>query len=106
MQLYFDFDKSVSFRHPGALVNLLALADQISATRMRITGVRGAHRLSDGSLLQESATIAQRRAEELAGLLAGAGLALETTVDWQDGADAADGVDDWQSRRVTVELLP
>jgi hypothetical protein len=96
----------VSFRHPGALVNILDLAAKVGATRMKISGVRGAHLLSDGSLLQESATIGQRRAEEIAGLLQGAGLAIAAEVTWHDGAPDADGVDDWQSRRVTVELLP
>jgi hypothetical protein len=106
VELYFDFDRAVSFRHPGMLVNLLTTAAQIGATQMRVTGVRGAHRLSDGTLLRESATIGQRRAEEVAHLLAGAGLKVDTTVSWIDGENAADGVDDWQSRRVTVELLP
>jgi hypothetical protein len=106
VQLYFDFDKSVSFRHPGALVNLLALAEQVKATSMKITGVRGAHLLTDGTLLQESAPMGQRRAEELAGLLQGAGLDIDTTVTWRDGEADADGVDDWQSRSVTIELIP
>lgn len=102
--LYFDFDKGVSFRHPGALVNLLDLAAKVQATKLQVTGVRGAHRLSDGSLLQESASIGQRRAEEVAKLLQGAGLQLETQIDWIDGTSEADGIDDWQSRRVTVVL--
>ncbi len=106
LPLYFDFDKSVSFRHPGALVNILDVAAKVGATRMKIAGVRGAHLLSDGTLLQEAPTIGQRRAEEIAGLLQGAGLAIEAEVTWLDGTADADGVDDWQSRRVTVELLP
>lgn len=106
LNLYFDFDKSVSFRHPAALVNLIDVARTIGATRMTIQGVRGAHLLSDGTLLREAETIGQRRAEELAGLLQGAGLAIDTTVSWRDGEAEADGADDWQSRRVTIELTP
>jgi hypothetical protein len=106
IQVYFDFDRGVSFRHPAVLVSILDAARQIGAKRMHITGVRGAHRLSDGTLLQESAAIGQRRAEEVARLLAGAGLAVPAVVDWTDGASAADGIDDWQSRRVTVVLSP
>lgn len=105
LQLYFDFDRSVSFRHPGALVNIIDVAAKVGATRVKISGVRGAHRLTDGTLLQESAMIGQRRAEEIAGLLSGAGLQIPTDVTWIDGIEDADGVDDWQSRRVTVELL-
>lgn len=105
-QLYFDFDKSVSFRHPAPLVSILEIAEKLHATRINVTGVRGAHKLSNGSLLQESVGIGQRRAEEVAGLLQGAGLKLPATTTWIDGARDADGIDDWQSRRVTVELLP
>jgi outer membrane protein OmpA-like peptidoglycan-associated protein len=106
IQLYFDFDKSVSFRHPAALVAIVDQATQLQATRMQVTGIRGAHRLSDGSLLQETATIGQRRAEEVARLLQGAGVTATTTVHWIDGVLDADGIDDWQSRGVVVELLP
>lgn len=106
LQLYFDFDKSVSFRHPGALVNVIDVAGKVGAKRMTVTGIRGAHRLSDGTLLQESAATGQRRAEEIAGLLQGAGLDIPATIEWRDGAAEADGVDDWQTRRVTIELLP
>jgi hypothetical protein len=106
INIYFDFDHGVSFRHPSALSSVLNTAKQIGATRMNIIGVRGAHRLSDGTLLQEAPNTGQRRAEEIAGLLAGAGLTVPTTVTWISGESDADGVDDWQSRRVTVELLP
>jgi hypothetical protein len=73
---------------------------------MQITGVRGAHRLSDGTVLREAATIGQRRAREVAGLLAGAGLDLPASIEWADATAEADGIDDWQSRRVTVVLAP
>jgi outer membrane protein OmpA-like peptidoglycan-associated protein len=106
VELHFDFDKAVSFRHPAALVGILELAGQIGAKRMQITGVRGAHRLSNGILLQENADIGQRRAEEVAGLLQGAGLALDTSITWSEGTAEADGNADWQSRRVTILLEP
>lgn len=105
IDIHFDFDKGVSFRHPGELSNILRIGAQVGATRMRVTGLRGAHRLSDGTLLQESAAIGQRRAEEIAGLLQGAGLKVPTDTAWSDGSAEADGVEDWRSRRVTVELL-
>jgi len=106
IHVYFDFDKGVSFRHPGALVSILEEARRSGAKRLRITGVRGAHRLSNGTLLQESPDTGRRRAEEVAHLLTGAGLALPTETNWISAEKDADGVDDWQSRRVTVELLP
>jgi hypothetical protein len=106
IDVYYDFDKGVSFRHPGSLSSILSAARRGNAKRVRITGVRGAHRLSNGMLLQEAAETGRRRAEELARLLNGAGLALPAEVIWTSGEKDADGVDDWQSRRVTVELLP
>ena len=106
VDVFFDFDRGVSFRHPADLSQIMRLARQIGATRVKVTGVRGAHRLSDGTLLFESPATGRRRAEEVAGLLEGAGLELPTVVEWTDGEQEADGIDDWQSRRVTVELTP
>ncbi len=71
-----------------------------------ITGVRGAHKLSNGTLLQEASTPASVAPKKSRRLLTGAGLALPTEVNWTSGEKDADGIDDWQSRRVTVELLP
>ena len=77
-----------------------------AATRGRVTAMRGPHRLSDGSLLEEADSTGQRRAEEVARLLAGAGLEVPLSVDWNGGKRESDGVDDWRSRRVTVILEP
>lgn len=106
VDMYFDFDKGVSFRHPGELSSILNLANRLPARKVTITGVRGAHRLSDGTLLRESANVGQRRAEEIAGLLQGAGLSVATEIDWIDAEDEADGIEDWRTRRVTVALTP
>ncbi|HEY8521284.1 MAG TPA: hypothetical protein VIN61_14485 [Gammaproteobacteria bacterium] len=106
LDIYFDFDKGVSFRHPGELMSILRIARELPARRVRITGVRGAHRLSDGTLLRESDGVARRRAEEVASLLRGAGLEADAEIDWIDGEAEADGIDDWRSRRVTVVLTP
>jgi hypothetical protein len=107
INLYFDFDKGVSFRHPRFLGEILRTAEQVGANTMIVTGLRGAHLLSDGTLLQEAANTGQRRAEEISNLLLAAGLKIEETeVNWTDAVAEADGVADWQSRRVTVRLIP
>lgn len=106
VEMFFDFDKGVSFRHPGDLNRILNLAERLDARSVRVTGVRGAHLLTDGSLLRESAGVGRRRAEEIAGLLRGAGLQVAPDIEWIDGEDEADGVEDWQTRRVTVVLTP
>ena len=104
--IHFDFDKGISFRHPRFLGQILDTAEKLNPSRMRVTGVRGAHRLSNGTLLQEAENTGRRRAEEVAGLLRDAGLVVPVEVSWTDAVDEADGVDDWQSRRVTVVLEP
>ncbi len=106
IDIHFDFDRGVSFRHPGDLVAVVERARQTGAKRLKVTGARGAHRLSNGTLLQESPAVAQRRAEEVARLLQGAGLDLPTEVAWVDLQGEADGIEDWRSRRVTVEMTP
>jgi hypothetical protein len=106
IDIYFDFDRGVSFRHPGDLSAAIDRARKTGAKRVKVTGTRGAHKLSNGMLLQESANVSRRRAEEVAGLLAGAGLELPIEVAWIDTLAEADGVDDWRSRRVTVETSP
>jgi hypothetical protein len=106
IDVHFDFDRGVSFRHPADLVAVLQAARQTGAKRLTVTGWRGAHRLSDGTLLRESAATGRRRAEEVAGLLKGAGLDLPTEIATADGVAEADGIEDWRSRRVTVEMTP
>ena len=106
MHIYFDFDKGVSFRHPGDLSGILRMAERLPASSARVIGVRGAHRLSDGTLLRESENAGRRRADEIAGLLRGAGLEIPVEVEWIDAENEADGVEDWQTRRVTVVLMP
>ena len=106
IDIYFDFDKGVSFRHPGILIEILNVAAEIKASHARITGVRGAHLLSDGTLLLEAEDIGKRRAQEVTRLLGGAGMLVEIEVAWKDGIEKADGISDWMSRRVTVQLIP
>ncbi len=104
--IYFDFDKGISFRHPRFLQQIFTTAEKLNPSRMTVTGVRGAHLLSNGTLLEESENTGRRRAEEIAGLLRDAGLEVNTEIQWIDAQGEADGVNDWQSRRVTVTLTP
>ncbi len=104
--LYFDIDKGVSFRHPGILIGILDVAGKIKPSVMQVTGYRGANLLSDGTLLRESEKVGERRANEVAGLLQEAGITIDTVVSWADGLEDADGIDDWQSRRVDIVLIP
>jgi len=105
--LQYDFDNGVMGRHSGVLGQILNQARAIKATRVRITGYRGATRLSDGRVMTERPDIGARRAREVAGLLAEAGLtSVAVEVSSHDEPEAADGVDDWRSRRTTVHVEP
>lgn len=54
---------------------------------------------------RRASDVGRRRAEEVVGLLRGAGLAVAAELDWIDGLEEADGIDDWETRHVTVVLM-
>jgi hypothetical protein len=105
--LRYDFDGLVVFRHAGDLTAIFDAAKVHGARRVTITGHRGSVLLSDGTTLTEQASLARRRAEQVAALLRGAGLTdVEYRVEWDDEPGTADGLNDASLRRVTVELGP
>jgi hypothetical protein len=103
----YPFDGLVGFSHAGVLTAILQFARTVNAGEIEIVGHRGAVRLSNGETLVEAATIGKDRAEQVAMLLQGAGLAGPTyKVSWREEAAAATGVDDHLSRRVVVTVRP
>ena len=103
----YDFNGMVNFKTPFQLAPVLELAKAMPASRIEITGHRGAALLSDGTVLQERPDLAQRRAEQIAELLRGAGLTAPAyTVRWTDTSPAPDGVEDYRQRRVDITVLP
>jgi hypothetical protein len=105
--LRYDFDGLVVFRHAGALAEILDAAHARKARTVSIIGQRGSVLLSNGTTLTEQASIARRRAEQIANLLRGAGLTdVDYSIEWQDEPGTPDGLDDAALRRVTVELTP
>jgi hypothetical protein len=105
-ELRYDFDGLVVFRHAGELTTLLDAVHESGARRVEISARRGAVLLSDGTLLTERADIAQRRAEQVAELLRGAGLTdVEYRVRWSDVAANASGVDDAALRSAEIVLV-
>ncbi|HYP79778.1 MAG TPA: hypothetical protein VEQ17_05790 [Steroidobacteraceae bacterium] len=103
----YDFNGMVNFKTPFQLAPVLELAKAMPASRIEITGHRGVALLSDGTVLQEKADLAQRRAEQIAELLRGAGLTAPAyTVRWTDTSPPPDGVEDYRQRRVDITVLP
>ena len=105
--LNYDFNGLVNFKHPFQLAPALETARAMGARRVEIVGHRGAALLSDGTVVQERSGLAQQRAEQVAELLRGAGLAAPTyTVRWIEATGTPNGVDDYLGRRVEITLLP
>lgn len=102
-ELRYEFDSLVMFRHAQPLQQIFEHARQSGAKKVRITGYRAATLLSNGQLMQEDEQIGRRRAEQVADLLRGAGLAeLQYDVKWQDEVKRAKGVEDAALRRVQI----
>jgi len=103
----YDFNGMVNFKTPFQLAPVLELAKAMSASRIEITGHRSAALLSDGTVLQERPDLAQRRAEQIAELLRGAGLTVPAyEVRWVQEAPPPDGVGDYRHRQVEIVVLP
>jgi hypothetical protein len=105
--IYYDFDVTVTGRHAGVLSQIVDYAEKVEAKRVIVTSLRGATLLSDGTPLTEQAGIAEARAEEITQLLKRAGL-VKTVIQIAPRRDpeAADGIEDWQTRRTTVRVEP
>lgn len=102
-ELRYEFDSLVMFRHAQPLQQILEHAKQSGASKVKITGYRAATLLSNGQLMQEDKEMGRRRAEQVADLLRGAGLAdVKYDVKWQDETKRARGVEDAALRRVQV----
>ena len=103
----YAFDGLVAFNHSALMSEVLTFARAINARSVEIVGYRGAVRLSNGQTMVEEASIARRRAEQVAGLLRGANLTTpEYTIRWQDRPSRADGVDDHLMRRAVITVAP
>ncbi len=103
----YTFDGLIAFNHSGLLSQVLTFARSANAKSIEIVGYRGAVRLSNGQTKVEDAAIAQRRAEQVAGLLRGANLTTpDYQVRWQDVSAEANGVDDYLLRRVVITVRP
>ena len=105
--LQYDFNQPVMGRHASVLTQITDYVRDISATRIRIVGYRGATLLSNGRVLTEAPGIADARAKEVADLLKEAGLTnVAIEVSARSEPEPAKGVEDWRSRRTTVRVEP
>jgi hypothetical protein len=88
-----------------ALVVLVQEAARKNAGRIRVRGYRGASKLESGEVMEEPEGIAKKRAEKIAGIIAGLGYPAERIqTRWSETPARPDGKADWKRRRVTVEV--
>jgi hypothetical protein len=106
--LYFDFDNDfLSVHTVGALTNATKYFKQSNASRIEVTGSRGATLLSSGEVLTEKAGLGQIRARKVADMLIGLGVpAGAIVVNASEAAVKPDGVNDPWNRRVVITVKP
>ena len=101
--IHYDFNGTVGFSTPRFLQPVLKYAREVNASKIEITGLRGATQLDDGSLLIEHDYIAEKRANQIADLLKGVGV---TRPRYVINANKNYEIGDWKVRRVTVVVSP
>jgi len=90
----------------GKVVNEAAsYAKQAGATNVKVVGYRATSLLSNGQRLTEKAGLAEKRAQNVATLLRGLGVAT-VTVDSKSEAEPGDGRTDPSRRRVSIVVTP
>jgi outer membrane protein OmpA-like peptidoglycan-associated protein len=90
----------------NAIVNdAAAYAKRIGASNVKVSGYRATTVLSNGERLVEKAGLAEKRAQNIATLLRGLGIA-GVLVEWKSEPEPGDGQTDPSRRRVTILVTP
>ena len=80
-------------------------AKQIGASSVKVSGYRATTVLSNGDRLIEKDGLAEKRAQNIATLLRGLGIA-QITVEWKNEPEPGDGQTDPSRRRVNILVTP
>lgn len=104
----FDFDSDYLTLHTTRIVGESArVAKAVNASRIEVMGYRATTWLSNGQKFIEAASIAERRAKKIGGILVGLGLLpAAVSVKWKSEPEPCDGVTDPEKRRVTIKIVP
>jgi outer membrane protein OmpA-like peptidoglycan-associated protein len=98
-------DDYVEFGSIAIVRRAAAYAIKIGASAVKVSGYRATTLLSNGERLVEKAGLAENRAQAIAKLLEGLGVA-RVSADWTTDAEPGDGKTDPSRRRVTVTVIP
>jgi len=104
--IQYDFDSDFLFaRNTRQLADIAEHARISMAPKVEVTGYLGSTLLSNGQVLIEKTDVARLRAERVAQVLKGLGTPA-SQVRWISESVPANGETDFQSRRVTVRVVP
>ena len=103
--LYEFNDDYVEFASIETVRKAAAYATKIKASAVNVMGYRATTLLSNGERLVEKPGLAEKRAQAVATLLRGSGVA-EVSTDWKKDAEPGDGKTDPSRRRVTITVIP
>jgi outer membrane protein OmpA-like peptidoglycan-associated protein len=103
--LYSFNDDYVEFGANRVVTEAASYAKLAGAASVKVTGYRAISLLSNGQKLIEKAGLAEKRAQDVATLLRGLGVAA-VTVDWKNEAEPGDGRTDPSRRRVSIVVTP
>ena len=104
--ILYAFDDDYLQFGPSFLVTEAAeYARRIHAPAVKVTGSRGTTLLSNGQKLVEKTGLAEKRAQNIATILRGSGVA-GVSADWKQEPEPADGQTDASRRRVVIVVMP
>ncbi len=103
--LYAFDDDYLEFGANRVVSDAAAYVRRIGASGVKVTGYRGTSLLSNGNRMVEKPGLAELRAQNVATVLRGLGVA-NVTVEWKSEAQPADGTNDPARRRVSITVTP
>jgi len=103
--LYAFNDDYLQYAGGRVVTRAAEYAKRIGASSVKVSGYRATTLLSNGERMVEKPGLAEKRAQYIATLLRGFGLA-HVSAGWKDEAEPGDGQNDASRRRVTILVAP
>jgi outer membrane protein OmpA-like peptidoglycan-associated protein len=103
--LYSFNDDYLEFSANRVVMEAAAYAKKAGTKNVKVSGYRASSLLTNGQTLTEKAGLAEKRAQNIATLLRGLGVA-GVTVEWKNDAEPGDGRLDPSRRRVSIVVTP
>ena len=103
--LYAFNDDFVDYAAIATVQRAAGYATKIKASAVKVMGYRATTVLSNGERLVEKPGLAEKRAQAIATLLEGSGVAA-VSADWKEEPEPGDGKADPSRRRVTITVVP